>query len=106
MAEDCGNLQATGTFDVHEKTVGVLNQPLQLMLLSLLTRIWVRQIDIHCNRAVTRSPGHKQGSSTDGKSPENGGRQEPEELIKYVLDLISHVTTSATRCASESWSVE
>jgi len=38
VAENCGDLVATGALDVHEKGVGVLDQTLQLALALFLLR--------------------------------------------------------------------
>lgn len=44
VAEDGGDLVAAGTLDVHEEGVGVLHQPLQLVLALLILRTRVQEI--------------------------------------------------------------
>ena len=44
MAEDSGDLVATGALHIHEKGVGVLDQTLQLALALFLLREGVQQI--------------------------------------------------------------
>ena len=46
MAEDCGDLIATRTFDVHEVTIGALNQPLLLVFPLLL--LWGGMQQVLC----------------------------------------------------------
>merc|ERR1719183_948671 len=47
MGEDRGDLEAAGALDVHEEGIGGLNQALELVLLLLLLRAGVQQVDIH-----------------------------------------------------------
>ena len=44
VAEDSGDLVATGALDIHKERVRVLHQPLQLALTLLLLGEWVQEI--------------------------------------------------------------
>ena len=47
MGENSGDVEATGTFYVHEETVGGLNQSFELVLALLVSERWVAKVLWH-----------------------------------------------------------
>ena len=47
MTEDCGNLEASWTLDIHEKGIWTLYKSLQLVGSGFKLSTWVQQISRH-----------------------------------------------------------